>query len=69
MLKTLVDRLQKLLAVKSIVTLVLTGVFAFLSVTGVISEAQFMAIFTTVIGFYFGTQYERKKTTEVGEVK
>lgn len=70
MLKTLVDRLQKLLAVKSIMTLLMTGVFAYLSVKGVISEVQFMAVFTTVIGFYFGTQSERKKnSTEAGEAQ
>ena len=56
------EKLSKLLTVKSIVTLVLTGVFAFLSVKGFIAEAQFMAIFTMVIGFYFGTQHEKKNS-------
>lgn len=52
----LIDRLVKLLTVKSLVTLTLTGVFAALSATGRLSETQFMTIFTTVIAFYFGTQ-------------
>lgn len=52
----LVDRLVKLLTVKSLVTLTLTGVFAALSALGRLSETQFMTIFTTVIAFYFGTQ-------------
>ena len=52
----LVERLVKLLTVKSLVTLTLTGVFAGLAVSGRLSETQFMTIFTTVIAFYFGTQ-------------
>lgn len=52
----LIDRLVKLLTVKSVVTLTLTGVFAALAAMGRLSETQFMTIFTTVIAFYFGTQ-------------
>lgn len=54
------ERLSKLLSVKSIVTLILTGVFAYLSVTGRITSQDFMTVFTVVIAFYFGTQAERK---------
>ena len=53
--------LSKLLTVKSIVTIALTVVFCALSVTGAISGEQFLTIFTVVIGFYFGTQYEKKQ--------
>ena len=53
-------RLANLLCVKSIVTVVLTGVFAFLAVTGAISQ-EFMTVYTVVIAFYFGTQAEKKK--------
>lgn len=54
------DRIAKLLSVKSIVTLVLTAVYAFLSVTGRITSQDFMTVFTVVIAFYFGTQSGRK---------
>lgn len=54
---------SKLLTVKSIVTIALTAVFCALSVTGAVSGEQFLTIFTVVISFYFGTQYERKRTT------
>ena len=54
------ERLEKLLTVKSIVTIVLTVVFATLSIIGRISGEQFLVIFTTVIAFYFGTQHEKK---------
>lgn len=54
-------RLLKLLTVKSIVTIILTAVFAYLSVVGVIKSDQFLTVFTTVIAFYFGTQHEKIK--------
>ena len=57
------ERFSKLLTVKSIVTLVLTAVFAFLAVTGKVSSQEFVTIFTVIIGFYFGTQYEKKNGT------
>ena len=53
------ERLNKLLTVKSIVTLVMTAVFAVLAVRGDVTASQFLTIFTVVIGFYFGTQHER----------
>lgn len=59
-------RLYGLLSVKSIVTLVLTGVFAYLAVRGSVSE-QFMTIYVTVIAFYFGTQAQKGLETAVGE--
>lgn len=53
-------RLTNLLSVKSVVTLTLTGVFAFLSVAGAVSQ-ELMSIYTMVVGFYFGTQSARKE--------
>ena len=49
-------RLGNLLAVKSLVTLTLTVVFAVLALRETISGSEFLTIFTVVIGFYFGTQ-------------
>ena len=48
-------RLGNLLSVKSIVTLVLTAVFAYLAVAGKIAQ-DFMTVYAVVIAFYFGTQ-------------
>ena len=48
-------RLANLMSVKSLVTLVLTGVFAYMAVTGNISQ-DFMTIYAVIIAFYFGTQ-------------
>ena len=58
------DRLIKLLSVKSIVTILLTLVFSYLSVIGQINQEQFMTVFTVVIAFYFGTQAEKNSKTE-----
>lgn len=56
--------IQNLLTVKSIVTILLTIVFAFLSITGRINGEQFLTIFSVVIAFYFGTQYQKQKGEE-----
>jgi hypothetical protein len=61
-------RLANLLCVKSIVTIVLTGVFAYMTVMGQVSADQFLTVFTVVIAFYFGTQTERKTQNEVKEI-
>lgn len=59
------ERLNKLLTVKSIVTIVLTAVFAYLAVIGAVSADQFLTVFTVIIAFYFGTQAEKKANGEV----
>jgi len=55
-METIKKRLGNLLAVKSLVTITLTVVFAVLALRGDISGTEFLTIFTTVIAFYFGTQ-------------
>ncbi len=52
-------RLSNLLCVKSIVTIILTLVFAFLAVTGQVASGDFLTIFSVIIAFYFGTQSQR----------
>lgn len=59
------ERLSKLLTVKSLVTLILTAVFAYLAITGEIGQ-PFLTIYTMIISFYFGTQYEQDKTGRKG---
>ena len=61
------ERLNKLLTVKSLVTLVLTGVFAYLTISGGVSADQFLTVFTVIIAFYFGTQAEKKASGESGK--
>ena len=59
-------RLSVLFSVKSIVTLVLTGVFAYLAISSRIDQ-DFMTIYAVIIAFYFGTQAERKAAGEPAE--
>ena len=54
------EKISKLINVKSIVTLITAVVFAVLSLLGKVSPEQFLTIFTVIVGFYFGTQYEKK---------
>ena len=51
-------RIANLLSVKSLVTIVLTIVFAYMAVTGKISQ-DFMTIYAVIIAFYFGTQSQK----------
>ena len=64
------ERIQKLLSVKSIVTIALTAVFCYLAIVGRL-ETEFLTIYTTIIAFYFGTQATKdsgaKTTTESEE--
>ncbi len=69
-----IKRATNLISIKSLVTLILTAVFAYMAVKGVISQ-DFMLIYTVVISFYFGTQTQKisdavgRNTDQDGEVK
>ena len=67
--ETILKRLAALLSVKSIVTLVLTGVFAFLAITGTVSGNDFLTIFLMIISFYFGTQSQKLQDSIDGGTK
>lgn len=54
----IIKRIAALMSVKSLVTLVLTGVFAYMACTGSISQ-DFMTIYAVIIAFYFGTQSQK----------
>ena len=60
------EKLAKLVNVKSIVTLIICGVFAYLSIIGRIMPDQFLTIFTVIISFYFGVQHEKKEGNNNG---
>jgi len=61
----IVENLAQLVKVKTLVTLVLTAVFAVLAVRGNINPEQFLTVFTVVVSFYFVTQYERGNSVSV----
>ena len=53
------NKIAKLINVKSLVTMALTAVFCVLAVKDKISAEQFLTVFTVIISFYFGTQYQK----------
>ena len=54
------ENIASLIKVKTIVTLVVSAVFAVLSLNGTISPDNVMIILSMVVSFYFGTQQEKK---------
>lgn len=54
----IINRVAALMSVKSIVTLALTGVFAYMACTNQISQ-DLMTIYAVIISFYFGTQSQK----------
>lgn len=62
----IMKRVAALMSVKSIVTLALTGVFAFMACTNQISQ-DFMTIYAVIIAFYFGTQSQKVQDKLDGE--
>ena len=64
-----IKRATNLISIKSLVTLILTIVFAHMAVKGAISQ-DFMLIYTVVISFYFGTQTQKiSDAVSKGDVK
>ena len=66
MISIWLNRLSNLLCVKSIVTIVLTAVFSYMSIVGRVSGQDFLTVFSVVIAFYFGTQTQREQSTTDG---
>lgn len=59
-MKKFCRNLSNLLKVKTIVTLVVMGVFAVLALKGSISADNAMIVISMVVSFYFGTQHEKR---------
>lgn len=57
----MMKNLANLIKVKTIVTIIVLGVFAVLALKGRISPDNVMTITASVIAFYFGTQHEKKE--------
>ena len=58
MRELVIKRAANLLSVKALVTLALTGVFAYMACCTKISQ-DFMTIYAVIIAFYFGTQFSK----------
>lgn len=51
---TLKEKLVKLLNVKTVIAVILTGIFSYMAAIGHITPEVFMPVFTMIIAFYFG---------------
>lgn len=56
----ILKNLAALIKVKTIVTLIVTAIFAVMALRGTISADNVMIIVSMVVSFYFGTQTEKK---------
>ena len=55
-----IKNFANLIKVKTIVTLVVTAVFAVLAIRGDITPDNTLMIVSMVVSFYFGTQHEKQ---------
>ena len=62
-MQKLFENVANLFKVKTIITMIVGAVFAYMAITGAIGSDYVMTIVTMVISFYFGTQHERSDTT------
>jgi len=58
-MEKVLEKAANLINVKTIVTFVVTAVFAVLALRGTIAPDTVMTVVVMVIGFYFGTQHEQ----------
>ena len=60
MWQELIRSLAALIKVKTIITLVVIGVFAALALSGALQPDTVMTVVSMVVAFYFGTQSRRE---------
>ena len=58
------NKLLSLIEVKKIIALIFSITFAILSLKGIVSAEQFIVVFSTVIGYYFGQSSARQAIQE-----
>lgn len=68
-METFKKNLANMIKVKTVVTLVVIAVFAVLALRGDITPDNVMIVVSTVIAFYFGTQYQKKSIEKAEQVE
>lgn len=63
-MKLFIQKIVKLIDVKTIVTFAVTGLFCYLGKTGAIEADKVWEAFLIIVGFYFGTQTKKNETKE-----
>ena len=66
-MKEILTKFAKLIDVKSIISLATTGVFCYLSIGKYLSPEVFISVYSIIVGFYFGTQFEKSKIVEANK--
>lgn len=56
--------MKELLQIKKIIAIIVTIVFAILSLKGAISAEQFITVFSMIVSFYFGQSSARQAIKE-----
>jgi hypothetical protein len=56
----IIENVAALIKVKTLITVVVVGVFSWLAIKGDISPEQVVTMAGMVVSFYFGTQAEKK---------
>jgi hypothetical protein len=60
-MEKLISKITALFTVKSLVTLILTTVFAYLALAGSDVSETFKTVYVMIVGFYFGVQTTKDK--------
>lgn len=58
------NKIKNLIEVKKIIALLLAAVFGYLAIVDKVSAEQFIVVFSTVIGYYFGQSSARSAIQE-----
>lgn len=58
------NKLKNLIEVKKLIALLLALVFSYLAIMDKVSAEQFIVVFSTIIGYYFGQSSARQAITE-----
>jgi hypothetical protein len=58
------NKLKNLIEVKKIIALLLAVVFGYLAIVNRVSAEQFIVVFSTIIGYYFGQSSVRSTIQE-----
>ena len=66
-MKSLIENIAALFKVKTIISLVCIAVFAYLAIEQIITPDNVMVIVSMVVAFYFGTQTERRNSSDKKE--
>ena len=56
----MIKNIANLIKVKTIVTIIVLAVWAYLAITGTVNAEAVNSVALMVIAFYFGTQHERQ---------